>query len=135
VTLRGRGAKKGAIAGATNGNGYRQIKIDQVLYPIGRLAVLYMTGRWPKQLVDHRNCIKADNRWSNLREATSSQNGANSLRKTKGAVWDKSRGQYVARIRVNYRQIWLGRFDTAKAAHAAYVTAAKRYFGDFARSA
>jgi HNH endonuclease len=78
VDRRGRFARKGARAGTINGNGYRQISIDCVIYPCARLAVLWMTGRWPKRLVDHHNRDKIDDRWDNLRPATYSQNGANS---------------------------------------------------------
>jgi hypothetical protein len=36
-----------------------------------------MTGRHPKEEVDHRNGNSLDDRWSNLREATRYQNEAN----------------------------------------------------------
>jgi hypothetical protein len=97
-----------------------------------------MTGKWPRKLVDHRNCINSDDRWRNLRPANHSQNGANShdrpsLVPLKGVTWDRNRNKYAARIRVNYRTINLGRFDQPEAAHAAYVAAADKHFGEFAR--
>jgi hypothetical protein len=131
-----RGTHKGARAG-TISRGYRVIRVDGVLYRSARLAVLWMTGHWPQRLVDHRNCIKDDDRWSNLRTANHSQNGANSRARTnfKGVAWDRARGRYAAWIGVNNRNIHLGRFDTAEQAHAAYVAAAERHFGEFARRA
>src|SRR6516162_1885974 len=98
-----------------------------------RLAVLWMTGRWPRKLVDHRNCIKSDDHWDNLRDATHSQNGANSHARKgcKGVI--RTRGKYEARIKVNYRNIYLGRFDSAERAHAVYAAAAEKHFGEFAR--
>src|SRR5262249_19641036 len=79
VDGRGRDRRKGARAGTINGNGYRQICIDGAIHLCGRLAVLWRTGRWPSELVDHHNRVKDDDRWSNLRDADYSQNGANSL--------------------------------------------------------
>src|ERR1700740_3455440 len=103
INRQGRGARKGGEAGTINGDGYRQITIDQVIYPCARLAVLWMTGSWPKRLVDHRNLIKSDDRWRNLRQATHSQNGANSADRPSGVVFkgvtrDRARGKYAARI-------------------------------------
>jgi hypothetical protein len=136
IDRRGRFARSGTIAGTVTSKGYRQICIDGKLYGAGPLAVLWMTGRWPRRLVDHRNGIKGDNRWTNLRQANHSQNGANSADRPsaaplKGVTPD--RGKYAARIRVNYRTINLGRFETPRAAHAAYVTAARQHFGEYAR--
>jgi hypothetical protein len=135
----GRFMRKGAIAGTLRKNGYRQICIDQTIYMAGRLAIFWMTGEWPPEVSDHINRAPDDNRWSNLRPATMSQNGANSIDRLsgvplKGVTWDKRVGQYQAQIRVNYRNVFLGRFDRAEDAHAAYVAAAKHYFGDFART-
>jgi hypothetical protein len=36
---------------------------------------------------------------------------------------------------VNWKQISLGVYKTPEEAHAAYVVAAKQYFGEFARAA
>jgi len=132
VDGRGRFQRKGARAGTIN-RGYRVICIDHALYQSARLAVLWMTGRWPRKLVDHRNCIRDDDRWINLREANHSQNGANSRARKgcKGVI--HTRGKYEARIKVNYRNIYLGRFDSAERAHAVYAAAAEKHFGEFAR--
>jgi hypothetical protein len=135
----------GATAGWIAHHGYHRINIDEKSYYAARLAVLYMTGSWPRRDVDHINGNTSDNRWSNLRQATRSQNSANmSARGTglKGVVFYPPTGllrprpakPYCAYIKVNYRSIYLGRFKTAKEAHAAYMTAAKDYVGDFARA-
>jgi hypothetical protein len=71
---RGRRATVGGIHKST---GYCRIGIDGCLYRSSRLAVLYMTGEWPKAEIDHVNCNKADDRWENLREATHAQNQRN----------------------------------------------------------
>jgi hypothetical protein len=69
--------------------------------------------------------------------ATQSQQNANRRghpNKLKGVTWHKAMMRYMAQIRVNYRTIYLGYFDRAEDAHAAYVAAAQKYFGEFARN-
>lgn len=65
--------KAGSVAG-TLANGYIQIRIDKIYYLGHRLAWLYMTGNWPTFEVDHRDMVRSNNIWTNLREATSGQN-------------------------------------------------------------
>jgi len=120
--------------------GYRYIKLDQKNYPAHALAFLWMTGERPPE-VDHINLNRDDNRWSNLRAASRTQNTQNSRgwkqRKMpyKGIRLDKRDGYYYAQIRINGRSMTLpGRFDTPEEAHAAYVEAAKKHFGEFANS-
>jgi hypothetical protein len=130
----------GKRAGGRTPDGRFTIGVAGHRYAVSRLAVFYMTGQWPQKLVDHKNCDGSDNRWSNLREATSSQNLHNMRIKNgnrvgfKGVIFDKYTGRYRARIRVNYRLVDLGRFDTPDEAHIAYIAAAKKYYGEFARA-
>jgi len=122
------------------GGGYRYIRIDGTLYVAAQLAVLWMTSKWAPRDVDHINGVRDDNRWTNLRLADRSQNCANSparggaYSKLKGVSFNWAAGKYQAQIKVDYRQRYLGLFDTAEAAHAAYCAAAKKYFGEFARN-
>ena len=133
--------KVGDVAGTINQLGYRRLIINKRSYSCARLAWLYMTGEWPRDQIDHINLSKADNRWCNLREATPSQNQANSgvprnnSSGFKGVFWEKSRGKWRAEIKVNKKGVVLGRFATREAAHAAYCTAAKNFFGEFMRVA
>ncbi len=91
--------------------------------------------------VDHRDGDGLNNCRSNLRMATRTQNSCNVKRRAsnssgyKGACWDKRRSAWVAHIRVNGVQTHLGRFDTAEAAHQAYVDASARMHGEFGRTA
>jgi hypothetical protein len=130
----------GEVAGCGK-NGYHQIGIDRRRYRAHRLAWLYMTGEWPAQEIDHINGDPSDNRITNLRPATSSQNKTNSRRRSdnnsgyKGVSFDRSRQKWQARISVAGRSARrLGRFDCPVAAHAAYVAAAEKHFGEFARA-
>lgn len=70
-------------AGYMHSSGYIYIKITlesgiQKSMGAHRWAFLYMEGKIPDK-VDHKNRIKTDNTWNNLREVTSSQNSANSF--------------------------------------------------------
>lgn len=119
-----------------------RIKIARVSYEAGRLVWKLMTGDDPVQDIDHKNGNALDNRWSNLRPATHAQNmmnkGAYRRRSAlpKGVYPQKrsKRNPYYAKIRVEKEGIHLGVFPTPEQAHAAYLEAAKRYFGEFARA-
>jgi hypothetical protein len=130
------------MAGRVNvSNGYVEIGVDGRRYQAHRLAFLMMTGAWPEDCLDHINGARADNRWSNIRQASACENARNSCRPVnnrsgfKGVSWKARNRKWVAQIAVQNRKIHIGLFDTAEAAHAAYVTAARRYHGEFARAA
>ncbi len=69
-----RSIRCGDTAGTVRSDGRRQIRVMGKIYLATRLAWLYMTGEWPEFEVDHENRIKGDDRWSNLRDATHSEN-------------------------------------------------------------
>jgi hypothetical protein len=120
--------------------GYRYIGIDRRLYRAHQLAWFYMTGRWGRPSIDHRDGDATNNRWSNLRRATRSQNNANRFRPRnntsgyKGVYLCRESGRWRATIRKNGENIHLGTFDTRQAAHAAYVAAARKHYREFARA-
>jgi len=89
------------------------------------------------EVVDHANGNSQDNRKSNLRICTMSQNIANSrLRKGntsgfKGVGFDRSRGKWRAQIMVNYKNHFLGRYNDIEEAKCVYKKAANHYFGEY----
>jgi hypothetical protein len=120
---------------------YDRITILGERYYSHRIVWLYVTGDWPAEQIDHINCNKKDNRFSNLREATQMQNSGN-MRATKrnkyglkGVTFHHRVGKYFAQINALGERKYLGYFDTPEAAHDAYVEAAKKYHGEFARVA
>ena len=135
--------KSNKMAGKPAGSmsdGRWRIMIDDESFYANQLAWLWMTGEWAPHLIDHENADKSDDRWDNLRPATKSQNGANRrvLKETaagKKGVTCQPYGRFQARIRRDGKSIHLGMFATAEEAHAAYASAAKELFGEFARAA
>lgn len=86
-------------------------------------------------LIDHRNGNGLDNRRSNLRPATTSENCINSrgwgrTYGYRGVGFQK--GRWRAYIGVAGKQVTLGRYDTKEDAARAYDRAALMYYGEFA---
>lgn len=136
--------KVGDLAGKVKADGYVHIGFAKHRERAHRLAFVIMMGRWPSEM-DHKNGNRSDNRWCNLRECTRQQNNGNRTVQRKYVHHDLPRGvirlrnrggsiSYNGRITVNNKQIHLGAYRTPDQAHAAYVEAAKRYFGEFART-
>jgi len=90
-------------------------------------------------IVDHINGNTLDNRKCNLRLCNISQNNCN--RKISSHNTSGYKGVYlhnkkwVARIVINYKNYFLGVFDTPEKAYTAYCKAAKELHGEFARLA
>lgn len=127
----------GKEAGCLSPAGYKMIRVDGELYRAHRLAWLYVYGRWPAD-VDHANGDKADNRLSNLRECTMSQNIANARRRrdnTSGhkGVW-RENSSWTAEIWHKGKKHRVGVFKSLEQAVSARAEAAARLFGEFARS-
>lgn len=92
----------------------------------------------PKELqVDHINGNKLDNRKSNLRLCTVSQNLMNKKKYCgespyKGVHFNKRMGRYEAYIKLNARKIHIGHFDTPQEAALAWNKKAIELYGEFA---
>lgn len=121
-------------------SGYRLIRIDHHRHRAHRLAWALHFGEWPVGFLDHRNGERSDNRIANLRLCTLQQNSRNQKQRSdtahggKKGIYRRKGGSWGARIKLNGKDTHLGTFWTASEAHAAYVNAANKYFGEFART-
>jgi hypothetical protein len=87
------------------------------------------------QLVDHANRNSLDNRRSNIRIATHSQNMVNKpLPKNKWGFPGIAphRRKWKAQMKVSGKRVTIGLFASKEEASAAYIAARKKQWGDFA---
>lgn len=131
-------AVAGTEAGSHDGR-YVRIKVDGSALLAHRVIWAIVTGAWPTFDIDHKDTDGYNNRWGNLRQATMSQNIANSRiskRNTSGFKGvTKNRKRWVAQITHERKHYYLGIFDSPEAAHEVYLAEAARLQGPFARAA
>lgn len=124
----------GSEAGYKNGAGYIVITFDGTAYLGHRLAWFYVHGVWPRE-IDHIDRNRTNNRLSNLRDCTRTQNQLNraprGALRVKGITRAKGWG-FQAQISDGNRTRYIGAFKTIEAAHQAYMEEARRIHGDFA---
>jgi hypothetical protein len=136
------GIAAGRVAGTPDRDGYNVICLNGRHYRAARLAWFYMTGVWPRDLVDHIDTNKANDAWRNLRPATMSENKGNQRSTVKNRLGVKGvrlnrhskRLPYVAQININRTRYYLGSFATIEEASSAYAERARMIFGEFART-
>lgn len=123
---------------AISNQGYRCGRVFDRKHQAHRVSWAVHYGEWPRAEIDHVDNDRRNNRIGNLREATRSENmrnrGIENKNKSgyKGVSWCKQNRKWVARIGVDGKSIWLGRFSDIQDAANAYKTAAKEAFGEFA---
>lgn len=113
------------------GNTYRKIQCCQdkkrMNFQLHRLIAYYFIHNPNnKTFVDHIDGNRLNNKISNLRWVTRSENNHNRL-KAKG-YYRYNKKQWYSRIRLNGQLINLGIFNTEEEARNAYETASKKYF-------
>lgn len=126
--------KAGSIAGSFTTSGHRRVSIKGVSVYAHRIVWALIYGEWPETDIDHIDGNPANNRITNLRLATISQNSANRPaprnNKTgfKGVSCPRENGKYV--VYVSTKKI--GEFVSIEEAAHAYDKAALARYGEFA---
>jgi hypothetical protein len=127
----------GKVAGTVLPTGYRSIIINNEPYLGHRLAWFYMAGEWPPHQVDHINRIRGDDRFANLRLATSSENKRNrpadsdSISGVKGVHWHKPSQRWHVRVCLRGREHSFGYFKTVEEAAEVARMAQAKLHGEF----
>jgi hypothetical protein len=117
----------------------RQVYVEKKYHTISMHRQILGLGEKDKRQGDHANHDTLDNRRSNLRIATASQNQCNRHRPRnnssgfKGVAWHKASEKWRAYIQVRGETHYLGYFCTPELAHAAYREAANLLHDSFAQ--
>lgn len=120
--------------------GYLEVRFDNQLWLCHRIVFLMHYGSIPN-VIDHIDGNRSNNKISNLRAATSSQNGANSkARKNntsgfKGVSYIKPTGKWHAYINKDRKRTNIGHFVTFEEAKEAVQKVRLELYGEFARDA
>ena len=119
-----------------NGRGYKWFRFDvnkkKYCFSLHRIVYWLHNRDWDildsshHNSIDHINGIRGDNRIENLRNVTCQKNSFNRT-KAKGYCWDKTRNKWKTAIKVNGKNINLGRFELEEDARQAYLDAKKIY--------
>jgi len=119
-------AKAGEPVGSTV-KGYIQTKLNGTYYYAHVIGYVLMTGEFPKGEIDHKNGIRNDNRWDNLKDGTRSCNQQNTKLRVdntsgyKGVTFDKAKNKWAASAFNNGKRVYLGMFDSKEDARDSRV--------------
>lgn len=128
-SLTGKNRIAGAVAGYLNDGGYTVVETGGKTIGAHRIIWLMHNGTWPAGEIDHLNGVRSDNRIENLRDVvhvTNAENRRSASRHSRSGhlgVEHLASDRFRARIRSNGKLHELGVFDSAEAAHKAYVRA------------
>jgi hypothetical protein len=113
--------------GSKNHDGYVRIRLPGNKGEFAhRIVWALTTGKFPDEVIDHKNGIRDDNVLSNLRACSQSINNQNVLKLRKDSKYSypgiRSTGRrFEARIRVRGILVVLGTFDTELEAYQCYL--------------
>jgi len=123
----------GKRAGSFTISSHRVVLLNQTPYLVHRIAWKMMINEEPPDIIDHVNGVPFDNRWANLRAATTTQHiGNQRIHSTntsghRGVYLHRQQKKWVAQLGRRY----LGIFNSLESAVATYDAAAHKHFGEF----
>ncbi len=131
-------SQAGSIAGSVpNSAGYIQIKVDGVLHKAHRLAWFYVTALRPSAEVDHKNRIRTDNRFCNLRLCDEAQQAWNRSTRSDntsgmaGVSFKRDTGNWTVRIQKRGIRLYVGEFASKSEAIAVRRRVSATAFGEY----
>jgi hypothetical protein len=112
----------GDLAGYTHANGYIMLKTMGSNWRAHRICWALHYGEDPELHIDHINGQRSDNRISNLRLVTSSENNLNTKLRCdntsghRGVRYNKLRDKWEARLSLNGKLLFLGNYNCVEEA-------------------
>lgn len=130
-----RGYVAGSKVGSVRHDGRTIICVDGKKYLASRLAFMYVLGRWPDPEADHRDKDRSNDRWSNLRDATHSQNNCNTTLRSDNTTGARGvrrmRNGWQVRVHTNGQCHYLGTYKSIEVAARVAAKARAKMHGDF----
>lgn len=134
-----RNVKAGDVAGSLDSRGYFKTRINGKYYRNHRLIFLYHHGFTPS-VIDHIDGDISNNKITNLRAATNTQNQFNSKKRSdntsgvKGVLWSKRLQKWFVQIKVDGKQKYCGSYSSIEEAIRVAKEMRRQYHAEFARS-
>lgn len=114
------------VEGVSGGYIMCNLKVNQTIYTIqGHILGWYLHYNEVPNIIDHINYNTKDNKITNLRSVTRSENRCNSVKYA--GCYETRNGHYQSRISINGKSINLGTFKTKEEGTKAYYNAKKIY--------
>lgn len=124
-------------AGTDKGNGYRMVCVRGKKYLTHRVIWEMINGNIPYGLeIDHIDGNRSNNRIDNLRLVKRSNNNKNKSKQLNntsgvtGVTWCKKHKKWIARYKLNGKQVQIGRFDNLDDARNAREKVAMKIFSE-----
>ena len=135
------GQPAGTVARQKYGSARILVKLNCASFQSARLIWALQTGKTIFNAIDHIDGDATNNRWGNLREVTTIQNGQNRTHKSKseggvvGVNLCRRTGKWRAGVTLNKKYVWLGHYENHEEAVDKVMSFKRKHFGEFARHA
>lgn len=131
------GKEAGSPRRSRHGTFYWVIKLNGIQYRRSQIVLMFSSGEWPHEMVDHKDGNTLNDSALNLRHANANQNAWNHRTRKKKShlpmgIRQLPSGRYLARVACNKKTFCLGPFDSVEQAANAYITKRKELFGEYA---